>query len=166
MLRQCNEVENKIFAKVLESIQFTFDYDSFSSILTKLEINTIEDFKYDSLDLLIAFSNFILMDDEISESEIQDYTFLKKILKIKEGDFVKYKNFEINEILKREFLKIYADNFVDEKELILNVNLQSLFDLSYDDFEKIKKDEIMTSLILGADPKDLDITKLPKGYDS
>jgi len=37
---------------------------------------------------------------------------------------------EMNEILKKEFIWIYSDNFVNQKEELLNLNLQSLFDLS------------------------------------
>ena len=65
---------------------------------------------------------------------------------------------------KKEFIRIYSDNFVNQKEELLNLNPQSLFDLSYDKFEEIKEDEIIKSLIQGANPKDLDIAKLPKGF--
>ena len=65
---------------------------------------------------------------------------------------------------KKEFIRIYSDNFVNQKEELLNLNPQSLFDLSYDKFEEIIEDEIIKSLIQGANPKDLDIAKLPKGF--
>src|SRR5690606_13527875 len=100
----------------------------------------------------------------ISEDEMYDFTVLKRIFRIKEGDFLKFKNFEITEILKKEFIRIYSDNFVSKKEEMQNLNLQSLFDLSYDEFENIKRDEIILSLIQGANPKDLDIAKIPKGF--
>ncbi|TGN27891.1 hypothetical protein [Empedobacter tilapiae] len=89
---------------------------------------------------------------------------MKKIFSIKEGDFMKYKSFEVSEILKKEFIRIYSDNYVNDKEKLLNINLQALFNLGYDEFEELKKDEIIISLIQGANPKDLDITKLPKGF--
>jgi len=37
--------------------------------------------------------------------------------------------------------------------------------LSYDEFEEIKKDEVINSLINGANPKDLDISKIPDGFN-
>ncbi len=77
---------------------------------------------------------------------------------------MKYKSFEVSEILKKEFIRIYSDNYVNDKEKLLNINLQALFNLGYDEFEELKKDEIIISLIQGANPKDLDITKLPKGF--
>ncbi len=156
--------ESQYFLELLESIQINFDYNYFNEIVNRNGIGNINDIKLESLDLLISYADFILEDNVISDVEIQDFTFLKRIFKIKEGDFKKYKNLEMNEILKKEFIRIYSDNFVDKKEALLNLNLQSLFNLSYDEFEEIKKDEIIKSLIEGANPKDLDIAKLPKGF--
>ena len=151
--------------EILKSIQNNFEYDSFELILKQKGIRNIEDIKLESLDLLISYANFILKDDIISGVEIQDFTFLKRIFKIREGDFVKNKNFAINEVLKKEFIRIYSDNHISEKETLLQLNLQSLFDLSYDEFEHLKKDEIINSLLQGANPRDLDITKIPKGLN-
>ena len=39
-----------------------------------------------------------------------------------------------------------------------------MFDLSFDEYEKLKQDEVIAALIQGADPGDLDISKLPKGF--
>ncbi len=151
--------------EILKSIQNNFEHDSFELILKQKGIRNIEDIKRESLDLLISYANFILKDDIISGVEIQDFTFLKRIFKIREGDFVKNKNFAINEVLKKEFIRIYSDNHISEKETLLQLNLQSLFDLSYDEFEHLKKDEIINSLLQGANPRDLDITKIPKGLN-
>lgn len=158
------KIESPYFLDILKSIQINFDYNSFNKILNQNRIDNITDIKIESLDFLISYADFILVDNVISDTEIQDFTFLKRIFKIKEEDFKKYKKLEMNEILKKEFIRIYSDNFVNQREELLNLNLQSLFNLSYDDFEEIKKDEIIKSLIQGANPKDLDIAKLPKGF--
>lgn len=158
------KIESPYFLEILKSIQINFDYNSFNKILNQNRIDNITDIKIESLDFLISYADFILVDNVISDTEIQDFTFLKRIFKIKEEDFKKYKKLEMNEILKKEFIRIYSDNFVNQREELLNLNLQSLFNLSYDDFEEIKKDEIIKSLIQGANPKDLDIAKLPKGF--
>ena len=63
-------------------------------------------------------------------------------------------------------MRIYSDNLIDGNEQLLNLNLQSLFDLSYDEFEHIKKDEVIFSMRQGADPKDLDIAKIPVEFKS
>ena len=158
------KTELPYFLEILKSIQINFDYNSFNKIVNHNGIDKITDIKTESLDFLISYADFILEDNVISDTEIQDFTFLKRIFKIKEGDFKKYKKLEMNEILKKEFIRIYSDNFVNQKEELLNLNLQSLFNLSYDEFEEIKEDEIIKSLIQGANPKDLDIAKLPKGF--
>lgn len=77
---------------------------------------------------------------------------------------MKFKNFEITELLRKEFIRIYSDYFVDKIEERLNFNLQSLFDLSYDQFESIKQDKIIHALVNGANPVDLDISTIPKGF--
>ena len=162
--KEINENSKEYFIEILSLLNDKFDLDNFNSILKKFKIGKVEDIKLDSLDLLISYANFILKDNIISEIEIQDFSILKRIFRIKEGDFKKFKNFEINEILKKEFMRIYSDNYVNDKEQLINLNLQSLFDLSYDEFENIKKDEVILSLIQGANPTDLDISKIPKGF--
>lgn len=155
-----NEDQSEFFTKIINSFKQQFDYSSFRSIIK----DNIQDIQLESIDWLISYANFILSDGIITEIELQDFTFLKKIFSIKEGDFMKYKSFEVSEILKKEFIRIYSDNYVNDKEKLLNINLQALFNLGYDEFEELKKDEIIISLIQGANPKDLDIAKLPKGF--
>jgi len=152
------------FNEIINVIKNDFSLDSLNTKLEELGIKNIEEIKFDSLDFLISYADFILKDSIISENEFIDFSFLKKIFKIKEGDFIQHKKFEINEILKKEFIRIYSDSFVDKKEELLKLNLQDFFDLSYDQFEDFKKDEIIISLLKGANPKDLDITKIPKDF--
>ncbi|MCJ0742699.1 hypothetical protein [Pedobacter montanisoli] len=140
------------------------ELDDIESILLEYGIRNISDAKLDTLQYLISYANFILEDDSISENELYDFTVLKRIFRINEGDFIKYHFFEVREILKKQFLRIYEDDFVDKGERLESVNLQSFFDLSYDEFEGFKKEYVIASLINGADPKDLDISKLPKGF--
>lgn len=116
------------------------------------------------LDYLISYANFILQDNFISEKELYDFSVLKRIFKIKPGEFIKSKEFQVLEILKQQFMRMYADNYIDQKEAITNVNLQFMFDLSYDEYEKLKEDDVIAALINGADPKDLDISSLPNGF--
>lgn len=125
------------------------------------EIRTI---KNEALEYLIAYAVFILKDDVITEEELFDFTALKRVFRIDEGDFIKFKSVEVLEILKQQFLRMYSDHIIDRKEAIANVKLQIMFDLSFDEYEKLKQDEVIAALIQGADPGDLDISKLPKGF--
>lgn len=133
-------------------------------ILGKHDIQGFDHIKVETIDLLLAYANHILEDSVITDEEAYDFAALKRTFRIKEGDFLQYRSFEIREILRKEYIRIYSDNFVDKKEDLEKVNLQALFDLSYDQFEEIKKDEVIHALLNGANPTDLSITKLPKGF--
>lgn len=54
------------------------------------------------------------------------------------------------------------DNEVDLRESIHKVNLQEIFDLSYDQFEKFKETEVIRALERGADISKLDTINIPK----
>lgn len=124
----------------------------------------LERVRNSALDYLLLYAYDTLKDDCITIEELNDFIALKKIFSIKEGDFIRYKEFEIQEILKQQFIRMYSDKFIDNKEAITQVNLQIMFDLSYDKFEEFKKEEVISALILGADPRNLDISTLPKGF--
>lgn len=72
--------------------------------------------------------------DLISAPDAFDVQALKRIFRIREGEFLCYRVLDVWEILRKEFLRIYSDAFVDRKEELEKVNLQTLFDLSYDQF--------------------------------
>lgn len=156
---------NSIAVSIKEIIELIFSEEGLPIKMEEIR-NTynLADLKLHSLDFLILYANELLSDHYISEDELNDFSLLKTILKIEEGDFIRYRSFEVQEILKQQFIRMYADNFVDEKEAIESVNLQDLFDLGYDEFEKIKEDEIISALLNGAKPEDLDISSLPKSF--
>lgn len=146
-------------------IDSNIEIKNFNSILSRYSIKDIQDLKFQAIDYLIQYATFILEDNFISENEMTDFSLLKSLFKIKTGDFLKFKKFEISEIIKKQFIRIYSDDFVDKSEMLENVNLQALFDLGYDEFEEFKQDEVIRALINGADPHNLDISKLPKGFN-
>lgn len=148
----------------LEVLNSNFEWSHFERILKEYSIEKIEDVKLEVLDLLMSYANFILSDSVITADEIQDFTILKKVFRIKEGDFMRFKKFEASEILKREIIGIYSDHYVGDKEQLMNLHLQSMFDLSYDEFEELKKEEVIFSLMQGANPQDLDISKIPREF--
>lgn len=125
----------------------------------------LEQSKQDALDYLICYCYAALKDDCISESELNDFLALKRVFAIKDGDFFKYKQAEVVEVLKQQFFRMYSDDLIDKSEAITQVNLQIMFGLSFDEFQKLKQDQVIASLLNGADPKELDINALPKGFD-
>lgn len=133
-------------------------------VLGKYAIQDFDAIKIESIDLLLDYANHILEDSAICAQEAQDYEVLKRVFRIREGEFLQHRSFQVNEILKKEFIRIYSDNFVDLKEELQKVNLQALFNLSYDQFEEIKQDEVIKALLHGANPVNLSIAKIPKGF--
>jgi hypothetical protein len=136
--------------------------ENIQKILDEHKIKKIDDIKEDLLDLLIVYINLILNDHIISTNEKYNVELLKKYFKIQEGDFYKYRYQEVEDILHRQFERIYLDNNVSKEEAIHHVDLQDLFNLGYDQFEEFKSNEIRRALDHGANILDLDTAKIPK----
>lgn len=138
------------------------DRDSIQKVLNEHKVGDIQDIKEELLDLLILYINLILNDHIISVNEKYNVELLKKYFKIKEGDFYTNRYQEVKDILHRQFERIYLDNKVTKEEAIHNVDLQDLFNLSYDQFDEFKENEIGRALNEGADISKLDTSKFPK----
>lgn len=155
-------------ARLLEVVDIMCQKDTkardIDQSLAKYRNQDADRIKIESIDFMLGYAHYILEDSAITEMEAYDFSALKRVFRIKEGEFLQYRSFQVREILKKEFIRIYSDHFVDRKEELQKVNLQALFDLSYDQFEEMKKDEVINALLNGANPSDLDIAKLPKGF--
>lgn len=132
------------------------DRESLNQVLTDHSFEKVEDIKSDLLDLLILYINLVLNDDIISTNEKHNVEILKKYFKIKEGDFYRFRLPEIEDIINRQFERIYEDQDVSKEEAIHSVELQSLFNLSYDQFTQLKENEIRRALNHGAQLSNLD----------
>lgn len=110
------------------------DTQMLDNTLREFNILRIEDIKEELFDLLLSYINLILEDNFITENEAKNLKFLKKIFKIKEGDFYNFRYKQIEEILDKQFQLIYSDNQINTKEALHKVGLQELFDLGYDQF--------------------------------
>ena len=117
--------------------------------------------KLQSLDIIIEHINNVLDDNYISEKERESIEFLKLQHKIKEGDFYKYRRSQIEEIIHKQFHLIYLDNTITKEEAEHNFKLQDLFDLSYDQYDKMKENEIKRALSEGANIFHLDTARIP-----
>ena len=147
--------------KVLSLIQ----NDNLDKVLGEYNIAHVEGIKLEVLDMLLAYIDFILRDNVITDSEAANFKLLKKFFKIKEGDFYKYRHANIENLLDRQFERIYADNRIDNEEALYKVGLQELFDLSYDQFLELVNKEVTSALKRGANPDELD-TVLMKVYQA
>lgn len=140
--------------------QSELDRNTLQEVLTKNSIDEIEDIKQDLLDILIIYINLVLNDNLISNNEKHNVEILKKYFRIKEGDFYRLRLPEIEDIINRQFERIYEDKDVSKQEAMHSVELQSLFNLSYDQFAQLKENEIRRALDQGAHISNLDTIKL------
>lgn len=132
-------------------------------LLKAHHIYDIRDIKTEILDMLLSYINFILVDDVISENEEKSIILLKRLFKIKEGDFFNFRYKEIETILDKQFQILYSDNQIDKEEALHKVGLQSLFDLGYDQFLQLVDKEVRMAIERGANPEELD-TVFIKSY--
>lgn len=130
--------------------------NSLRDVLKDHKINDIEKIKPVILDMLLFYINLILEDNYITSEEAENVNFLKRLFKIKEGDFYHYKYKEVEAILDRQLEYMYQDNKIDTEEALQKVELQELFNLSYDQFLKISQKAVSAALDRGADPSGLD----------
>jgi hypothetical protein len=139
------------------------DRSHLDRILKEHNIKQIEDIKEESLDLLLVYINLILNDNVITENEAGNIKILKRVFKIKEGDFFSFRPDEVEDVLNRQAARIYSDNQIDTEEALLKVGLQELFDLSYDQFLDLINEEVKAALYRGGNLSDLDtVFKLPE----
>jgi hypothetical protein len=131
----------------------------FRAILAKYGV-TAKNIKRELLDLLITYVNIILEDGIITDKERRNLGFLKLYFDIKEGDFYKYKLPAIQEILHQQFEKLYFDNNISKEEAEYSLNLQEMFGLSYDQFDRLKEGEIKKALERGANILNLDTANM------
>lgn len=139
------------------------DTQMLDNTLREFNILRIEDIKEELFDLLLSYINLILEDNFITENEAKNLKFLKKIFKIKEGDFYNFRYKQIEEILDKQFQLIYSDNQINTKEALHKVGLQELFDLGYDQFLELVDKEVKAAVERGANPDELDTVFL-KAY--
>src|SRR6266516_7486590 len=86
------------------------DKQNLDKVLNDHNIKQVEDIKEDILDMLLAYINFILEDNVITENEAANFKQLKRFFRIREGYFYNFRYSNIENILNRQFELIYADN--------------------------------------------------------
>lgn len=114
--------------------------DDFKTLLKEYNINSIKEFKSQSLEILIKYIKVALNDNILTVEEKNNIRFLKLLFEIKEGDFKSNKTIynDVKNIIKIQLELIYMDDSkIDTSEALHKVDLQEVFDLSYDTFLEI-----------------------------
>lgn len=110
------------------------------TLLKESNINSVKEFKNQSLEILIKYIKVALNDNILTIEEKNNIRFLKLLFEIKEGDFKSNKQIfnDIKNIIKIQLELIYMDDSkIDTSEALHKVDLQEVFSLSYDDFLEI-----------------------------
>lgn len=132
------------------------------ALLEEHGVKDIRTLKNELMDVLIQYIRWCLKDHIITQNEKANLEFLKRYFKIEEGDFYKHRYHDLADILGQQFHRLYFDNKIDDEESLYNVDLQELFDLSYDQFDEFKTEEVKKAIENGADISDLDTANFPK----
>lgn len=107
-------------------------------VLAEKGIRRITDIKEKTLDVLLDYADIILEDDVLTPEELTNLKMLKLFFRIEEGDFQKNNKFDrVQTIITKQLEKLYADNILDEQEALHQSDLQGVFGLGFDEYEKI-----------------------------
>lgn len=152
---------DKIINNILTFSPLSSEYYSIIQGLLNDDIGAIKQtqnkfIKSQFLELISLYIRETLEDDFLSTEELFNVTQLKRFFRINEGDFYRIKPEIVKEIITKQIEKMFLDNEVDNIEALHKVELQGLFDLSYDQFLKIFNEEAMHLVENGVDPIKLD----------
>lgn len=91
--------------------------------------------------VIICYAQMCLEDDYLTEEEMTNIMLLKTFFRLNDDNFTQYETkLLVEAIIRTQIEKMYADHIIDYQEALQQVELQSLFDLSYDEFSKIVDD--------------------------
>lgn len=113
--------------------------------------------KVDFLNLIFEYIKGALEDNILTNIEKENIKFLKIIFRIKPGDFYFHNKPNIEAAINFQLARIYLDNNITTDEALLKVDLQEIFDLSFDQMNDYAKTEAAISIQNGADINNLDI---------
>ncbi len=153
-----NELELSGYLKEICShiIEQSINKKGVEGILSRNEINSTVA-KIDLVHLIFEYIKIALQDNVLTISEREDIKQLKLWFGIQPGEFYSQYRQKIENIMTYQLSRIYQDNFITEEEALFKVDLQEIFDLSFDQMNDYSKSEAIISIHQGADPKDLDV---------
>ena len=94
------------------------------------------------LDLVLFYLQKCLEKHQLTPEEKSSIHQLKLFLHVKEGDFWRFKKYEVADLLTAEIKKILEDRRVDQAEALRMVDIQTAFDLSYDQVLEISRQPV------------------------
>ena len=122
--------------------------DAVDRVLAEYNVTVSGTFRDGLLDLILDTVRISLQDHRLTAPEQQFFRELKGYLRIPEGAFYKHRRGEIADLLSAQVTRMIDDGLVDLDESLLQVELQRLFDLGYDQYLELTR-EPATRLIDG-----------------
>ncbi len=143
----------EIINKVSEGTVTMFDVEK-SCLNSKINTSIA---KVNFLHFIFEYIREALDDDILSLEEKETICYFKRIFQIIPGDFMFHTKEQVDNTIRYQLARIYNDNYITSDEALLKIDLQEIFDLSYDQMNEYAKLEAATSLKQGAEIGDLDV---------
>jgi hypothetical protein len=91
-----------------------------------------------------------LSDYHLSRGELSELVKLKRLMGVAEGDLLAHRPERVAHILQGEIRRLLADRTIDAGETLHQVDLQEVFDLSYDEYRLLTRsaaEELVDALV-------------------
>ena len=103
---------------------------SFDEFLEKQGFGNTHKLKEVFLDIVLSYAKICVQDHELTDDEQNNLLLLNILFRIKEGDFLKFRDRVVQYILSTQLSQMLQNRFLLKKEEILLANLQRVFSLS------------------------------------
>lgn len=119
--------------------QGSLRHSAFAEILRKHDLHREPWFPEQRLDLVLGFIRALIADGDLDASDLQSIADLKSCLAVPEGDFISLRPAEVAAILVGQLEQILEDDVIDRDEDLRQAELQTAFDLSYDQYLQLTR---------------------------
>lgn len=120
--------------------------NTFDSMLEDEGLTGAPNLKESLLDLILYYAERCIQDHELSDEEQQNIWILCTIFRVEDGDFVKFRERAVQNIITTQISWILKDRFVSNSEELLQSNIQRAFGLGYDQYVNFAKPIIKTHI--------------------
>ena len=126
--------------------------DNLEQVLSSFDLSKVRADKESGLSLTIEYVQACIKDGIIIESEILNAEILKRLFRIKEGDFYRNRFQDVKGLIEQEVLKLLGanENCLTEEHAEQLLGYQHVFDLSQDQFLKMTRDVALKAIADGA----------------
>lgn len=116
----------------------------------------IEDIHEELMFVTFYYISNALMDHLVTEEELTNTRFLKLLFKLKEGELYEFFPDVVKLIVDKQLSLVYEDGEVSKDESLHMANIQTLFDLSYEQMDDLKLAFVKKAIEQGSDIEKLD----------